>query len=46
MKEKEEYLSRAIKENWLLFFEHDPVTVAAIVKQDKKSIVINKTFIL
>ena len=36
IKEKEEYLSRALKENWLLFFEHDPVTVAAIVKQDKR----------
>jgi len=46
IKEKEEYLSRALKENWLLFFEHDPVTVAANVKQDKKSILINKTFIL
>lgn len=46
MKEKEEYLSRALKENWILLFQHDPFTAAAFVKQDKKSIVIYEVVIL
>lgn len=46
MKEKEELLSRALKENWILFFEHDPVAAAATVKRDKKSIDIDKTISL
>jgi len=42
MNEKSEILSRALKENWILFFEHDPVTAAAYIKQDGKSIVIGE----
>ena len=42
IKEKEEYLSRALKENWILFFEHDPFVAAVSVRQDNKSIVTDK----
>ncbi len=42
IKEKEEYLSRALKENWILFFEHDPFIAAVSVRQDNKSIVTDK----
>jgi len=46
IKEKEEYLTRALEENWILFFEHDPVTAAANVKQDKINIIIDRAVIL
>jgi len=36
MKEKQDILERALKENWLFFFEHDPNIVAAFIKQDVK----------
>ena len=46
MKEKEEYLARALKENWILFFEHDPVIAAASVRITETSILLDKTFSL
>ena len=36
MKEKKSFLERAAKENWILFFYHDPETVAVKIKQDNK----------
>ena len=47
MKEKQDILKRALKENWVLFFEHDPDIIAARIKQDpKKGIVIKDSFML
>jgi hypothetical protein len=47
MKEKQDILKRALKENWVLFFEHDPDIIAASVKQDpEKGIVIKDSFML
>jgi glyoxylase-like metal-dependent hydrolase (beta-lactamase superfamily II) len=37
IKEKEEILSRALKENWILFFEHDPYIIAATIRQGRRS---------
>lgn len=43
MQEKIKLLSRAIKENWILFFEHDPYTTAArITEKNKKFILTEK----
>ena len=36
--EKEKLLSRALEENWILFFEHDPHIAAATIKQAEKNI--------
>ncbi len=36
--EKEKILKRALKEKWILFFEHDPDIAAASIKQGKKYI--------
>ncbi|MDL1967780.1 MAG: MBL fold metallo-hydrolase [Deltaproteobacteria bacterium] len=40
--EKKKFLNRALKEKWILFFEHDPDIGAASIRQGKKNIVINK----
>lgn len=37
MKEKEELLSRALKENWILFFEHDPYIAAATIRHGRRN---------
>ncbi|MBU3949491.1 MAG: MBL fold metallo-hydrolase [Proteobacteria bacterium] len=42
LKEKQEILSRAILENWILFFEHDPVVAAASVKKGGKDFSVEK----
>ncbi len=42
LKEKQEILSRAILENWVLFFEHDPVIAAASVKKGEKDFMVDK----
>jgi glyoxylase-like metal-dependent hydrolase (beta-lactamase superfamily II) len=42
LNEKQEILSRAVLENWILFFEHDPVVTAASVKKRDKGISIDK----
>ncbi|MEK7467928.1 MAG: MBL fold metallo-hydrolase [Planctomycetota bacterium] len=36
MKEKKDILDRAVKENWILFSEHDPRTAAARIALDEK----------
>ncbi|MBU2622365.1 MAG: MBL fold metallo-hydrolase [Proteobacteria bacterium] len=46
IKEKEEYLTRALEENWILFFEHDPVIAAASVRITETSIRLDKIFSL
>ena len=38
IKEKKEILERAVKANWTLFFEHDPVVKACTIKKTKKGI--------
>lgn len=42
--EKETILKRAVAENWVLFFEHDPITECATVQETDKGIRINQTF--
>ncbi len=36
LQEKKEILPKAVEENWLLFFEHDPYCIAANVKRTEK----------
>ena len=36
MNEKNKILSLAVKENWILFFEHDPYRCAATVTQTER----------
>ena len=43
IEEKKKLLSRALKENWILFFEHDPNIAAATIMQGEKSIEIDKS---
>ncbi len=38
MAEKEATLARAVKENWTLFFEHDPAICAVTLKEGRKGI--------
>lgn len=38
MDEKTQYLSRAVQENWLLVFDHDPTCEVATVEQTEKGI--------
>jgi len=40
--EKEKFLNRALKEKWILFFEHDPDIVAAGIRQGEKNIEIDE----
>ncbi|MBC2716183.1 MAG: MBL fold metallo-hydrolase [Desulfobacteraceae bacterium] len=42
MDEKDEILSRALEENWVLCFEHDPVVAAASIREDKGRAVIDR----
>ncbi len=44
LKEKKEILPKAVKENWMLFFEHDPVNAAATVKFTDKGITTDKLY--
>jgi glyoxylase-like metal-dependent hydrolase (beta-lactamase superfamily II) len=44
MDEKDAILSRAIEENWILCFEHDPVVAAASVREEKGRVVIDRIF--
>lgn len=43
IEEKKKLLSRALKENWILFFEHDPNIAAATIMQGEKNIEIDKS---
>lgn len=42
--EKKNYLSQAVDENWLLFFEHDPYVVLGNVALTDKGYALNETF--
>lgn len=44
LKEKKEILPKAVKENWMLFFEHDPVNAAATLKFTEKGITTDKLY--
>jgi hypothetical protein len=37
--EKEEILEQALKENWLLFYEHDPVYAVSSLQRDAKGVI-------
>lgn len=43
IQEKKDVLSRALEENWILFFEHDPVTNSVTVQQTEKGIRADQT---
>jgi len=42
MDEKDAILSRAVEENWILCFEHDPVIAAASVREEAGRVVIDQ----
>lgn len=44
MKEKETFLKEALENNYVLFFEHDPVNECGTLKLTEKGIRIDKTF--
>lgn len=44
MSEKTIFLEQAAKENWILFFEHDPVNECCTVKMTEKGVRVDQTF--
>jgi len=46
MDEKAGLLNRAAAENWILCFEHDPVTAAASIRKDNQKIVMDQAVVL
>jgi len=44
LSDKKRILSKAIEEEWILFFEHDPEIVAATVSQNLHGYGIDKVF--
>jgi glyoxylase-like metal-dependent hydrolase (beta-lactamase superfamily II) len=44
LKEKEEFLNRAVKENQILFFEHDPHVECCTLHQTEKGVRLKETF--
>lgn len=44
MEEKDRILARALRENWILCFEHDPVVAAASVREEKGGVVMDRIF--
>lgn len=44
MREREEYMTRALNENWVLFFEHDAFNECATLKMGERGIEIERTF--
>ena len=42
LKEKASFLQRALLENWIMLFEHDPKIPAATLKKEKNRIVLNQ----
>ncbi|XOV67068.1 MAG: MBL fold metallo-hydrolase [Fluviicola sp.] len=44
LKEKEYFLNKAEKENYVLFLEHDPVNQLATLKQTEKGVRLDQTF--
>jgi len=41
LEEKRKILNQAVDENWIFFFEHDPVTDAVRVIRTEKGIVVD-----
>lgn len=46
LKEKESFLQEALDNNYVLYFEHDPVTECCTLKQTEKGIRVDKAFTL
>ena len=44
LKEKEQFLDEAVKNNYILYFEHDPNTECAIVKSGGRGFIANNKF--
>ena len=44
MTEKEKFLDEAVKNNYILFFEHDHINECCTVKQTEKGVRVNQTF--
>ncbi len=44
LKEKKEFLPKAVEENWLLFYEHDPYCLASTVKTTEKGFAAGEKF--
>jgi glyoxylase-like metal-dependent hydrolase (beta-lactamase superfamily II) len=44
MEEKANFLEQAAKEQWILFFEHDPIHECCIVKMTEKGVRVDQTF--
>lgn len=44
LKEKKEILNQAFEQNWILFFEHDPFTLAATITKNEKGFMIKDKF--
>ena len=42
MKEKEDLLSQAVENNWIIFFDHDPLYDCATIQKTEKGFVINE----
>ncbi|MEG8947638.1 MBL fold metallo-hydrolase [Rosettibacter firmus] len=45
IKEKKEILKKACDEEWLIFFEHDPFTVAATITKNEKGFSVKEKFL-
>lgn len=46
LQEKADILSRAANENWLLFFEHDPIHEICSLRKSEKGVIVGETFTL
>ncbi|MCX7797698.1 MAG: MBL fold metallo-hydrolase [Melioribacter sp.] len=44
IQEKKDILNKAYKENWILFFEHDPYTMAVTIAKNEKGFVVKEKF--
>jgi hypothetical protein len=44
MTEKEKFLDEAVKNNYILFFEHDHINECCTVKQTEKGVHVDQTF--
>lgn len=42
LKEKKEVLNQAFEQNWILFFEHDPFTLAATITKNEKGFLVKE----
>ncbi|MDH7606019.1 MAG: MBL fold metallo-hydrolase, partial [Melioribacter sp.] len=44
LKEKKDILNKAVEQNWIIFFEHDPFTLAATITKNEKGFIVNEKF--